>query len=169
MESPTFELGKMLEENTNEASHILGSFFRCSLNTFKTSNMRSRCHIALTTASPYSAYENPTPIGWSTKKMFAFVFHDSGWTTVELSSLTLQGPSSMNKPIDDEQPGPVHYANQNASRCLKDSEKIHTSVSPENHIICIRIVATLEEIEEYMSSLNINVPSIRADNIKSAS
>jgi hypothetical protein len=54
--------------------------------------------VGLTTASPYSAYENPTPMGWSMKNTLAFVFHDSGLNVGPWVSLILQGPSCR----DDE-------------------------------------------------------------------
>lgn len=77
----------------------------------------------LTTSSPYSAYEKPTPMGWSTKKMFAFVFHECAKGLVPLASEILHGPddvvrgvfienqdvdlpNSMKRPREEEHPGP---------------------------------------------------------------
>ena len=41
-----------------------------------------------------------------------------------------------------------------------------TSVGPEDNIIFIRITPALKEVEEQVSSLNINIPSERTENIE---
>ena len=72
MQRPSLELGKMFKEDRHERRNVVPGVFGSSLPILKvnrtmTWHKRSR----RTTVSPYSAYENPTPTGWSTKKMFA--------------------------------------------------------------------------------------------------
>lgn len=45
------------------------------------------------TVTPASAYEKPTPTGWSMKIMLAWLFHEWGLRSVELPSFcVVQGP-----------------------------------------------------------------------------
>ena len=109
MECAAFKLAKMFKENGNERCYIFRCLFCCALSNIRSlvSNYNQWTTIqVLTTYSPYSAYENPTPIGWSMKKTLAFSFQEYG-LKVELSGfVTRHGPSSMNNPIEDEHPGP---------------------------------------------------------------
>ena len=43
--------------------------------------------------SPWSAYEKPTPMGWSKNIMFAFVFHAYGLNNVLFADSMSQGPA----------------------------------------------------------------------------
>jgi hypothetical protein len=78
VERPSFELAKIFEEDGNESSDVFGRLFCRTLRPCGNDTFRER-ERENTTVSPCSAYENPTPIGWSTKKMFALEFQDSGW------------------------------------------------------------------------------------------
>ena len=59
--------------------------------------MGSSPHISMalirTTSSPKSAYENPTPTGWSMKKTFAWSFHEYSNRSVVFVLVTLHGPN----------------------------------------------------------------------------
>ena len=65
----------------------------------------------------------------------------------------------MKAPSEEEQPGP---STRLAYMTYRSLESISTSVGPEYNIIFIRITPTLKEVEEQMSSFNINIPSVRS-------
>ena len=93
MQRPSLELGKMFKEDRHERRNVVPGVFGSSLPILKvnrtmTWHKRSR----RTTVSPYSAYENPTPTGWSTKKIFALSFQPYGLGSVLFGLVTLQGP-----------------------------------------------------------------------------
>ena len=72
MESPPLELGEVLEEDRHERRDVVSSILGRTLQMYlvkKGSDVTEGS--SRTMVSPYSAYENPTPTGWSTKKMFA--------------------------------------------------------------------------------------------------
>lgn len=50
--------------------------------------------------------EKPTPVGDSMKSMFASLFHAKSKGSMVMSSVARQGPISVQKPINPEQPGP---------------------------------------------------------------
>jgi hypothetical protein len=78
-----------------------------------------------TTDWPCSAYEKPTPMGWSTKKTLALLFHDclknvglsvalvtrqgpkfQIYAVAKIKGIRMSVPNSMKSPRDEEQPGP---------------------------------------------------------------
>lgn len=78
-----------------------------------------------TTDWPCSAYEKPTPMGWSTKKTLALLFHDflknvgssvalvtrqgpkfQKYAVAKIERIRMPIPNSMRSPRDEEQPGP---------------------------------------------------------------
>jgi hypothetical protein len=78
-----------------------------------------------TTDWPCSAYEKPTPMGWSTKKTLALLFHDflknvgssvalvirqgpkfQIYAVAKIERIRMPVPSSIKSPRDEEQPGP---------------------------------------------------------------
>lgn len=63
----------------------------------------------------------------------------------------------MNNPNDDEQPGPINTLIE-----LKYGSQLtlSTPISPENYVVRVRVISTLEEIEKNMASLNINVTGV---------
>ena len=79
MEASALEFLEMLEENCHKRSDVLGAVFGSALHMSQrlrgipASELR---HFKLTTVSPYSAYEKPTPIGWSMKKMLEYSFQE---------------------------------------------------------------------------------------------
>jgi hypothetical protein len=85
-------------------------------------------------------------MGWSMKNMLALVFHDSLWKLGPLSSSTLQGPSSMKRPREDEHPGP--YEKVDSPIALKINESTRTSIGPHYHIIRLWVASALEKVEE---------------------
>ena len=51
-------------------------------------------------------YEYPTLTGWSRKMTEALLFHEYGLFLIFWSLVMDAGPSSMNRPVSEEQPGP---------------------------------------------------------------
>lgn len=84
---------------------------------------------AVPTTWPLRPFEKPTLMGSSTKKTLAFSFHEYGFGLVSLTDLglsfTVHGPSSMKRPMDDEQPGPplIHMMTGSFLGLLRDSKK----------------------------------------------
>jgi hypothetical protein len=96
MERPTFELVEMLKEHGNECSNIFRALFSRPLRKGGQKSARRTGAAQLpTTCSPKSAYDQPTPTGWSMKNMLALEFQDSGWYFVVLASTTRQGPMTQ--------------------------------------------------------------------------
>ncbi|KAF8713869.1 hypothetical protein AX14_012913 [Amanita brunnescens Koide BX004] len=77
VESPPFKRVEMFEKDANECSDVLCYFFHSALDPIITTRTK-RDGNQLTTLSLCSAYENPTPAGWSTKNTFANSFHKCG-------------------------------------------------------------------------------------------
>lgn len=105
----------------------------------------SEVTVVLTTSSPCSAYEKPTPTGCSTKNMFALSFQPYGLNSVFVEFTVLHGPgiwmslksdkrtyrlqddapSSMSNPSEDDPPGPpfVQKITSSSSGLLRLSKK----------------------------------------------
>ena len=77
VEGSAFEFAEVLKEYKHKGCNVLRSFFCCALMIGSVPEEYSMSK-PQTTFSPYWAYENPTPTGWSMKMTLAFEFHDSG-------------------------------------------------------------------------------------------
>ncbi len=66
----------------------------------------------------------------------------------------------MSKPSEDEHPGPKH-----THEATRRSEQIqamrHTSVGPENHVILVGFISTLEKVEEDVPCFYVYISCIR--------
>lgn len=91
------------------------------------------------------------------KNMFALVFQENGLRTVVLSSLILQGPSSMNNPITEEAPGPNYSLREEPFCC---GWRLRTAICPEYYIILVWVAAAFEEVKERMTSTYVYVACI---------
>ena len=100
---------------------------------------RKRMKTSHTTDWPCSAYEKPTPMGWSTKKTLALLFHDflknvgpsvalatrqgprfQIYAFAEIERVRKPVPNSMKSPRDEEQPGPKSNSQcDEQDRCLR--------------------------------------------------
>jgi hypothetical protein len=126
MEGAPFKRGETLKEDCNKCSNIPGCFLGGTLGAVMRNIEKRKCMETLhTTDWPCSAYEKPTPMGWSTKKTLALLFHDSLknagpsvalvtrqgpefhiYGVAKIERVRMPVPNSIKSPRDEEQPGP---------------------------------------------------------------
>lgn len=70
----------------------------------------------------------------------------------------------MNRPIAEEHPGPIIRCFGLDSSAIDTTVRL-TSVGPENDIVCVWVVSTLEEVEKYMLRLDIDISRVRPSSI----
>jgi hypothetical protein len=173
MERSTFELGKVFKENEHKSGHILGCFFSGTLDI----SVQDSAKKMITTYNGFSVLciGKLNAYGLIDKEDICIV---SPTFRMERSAIGIRNParpfaplnnccrlegfknspSSMNRPRDDEQPGPVTQIRAVCYTC----SSWFTSVGPEYDIVGVWIIPALKEIEEYVAGLNINVARVRS-------
>jgi hypothetical protein len=133
---------------------------KCSKKTKESAAASSAASSVVLTCSPWSAYEKPTPTGWSTKKTFACSFQPYFHGVGPLSSEIRHGPMHASA---------LRCRKTRAGRRLTELHEetdggraAGAAVRPEDDVVLGPVAAGLEEVEEEVAGLDVDVARVRA-------